>query len=369
MAVMGDRAYRRGAGIQAAQRQVLDCDVPDAPARSVLLTAQRLPAKLDAHDAAELCAAIARKIARSLPNNVREERNARFRGLPRSRTEALLRAGRQMEDVAKDAALRVVERWVGVLRRLVPDEELPGVLSALVHNGPAPSTPTSAERASSSSGRQSPHTSWTNALVPHPTPGPDEPLGEALRRVVPQPNKVMEQRWDFLEELLHALKLEEEFDLSSAMHQLRPSTAEQMEMCKATKIDAAFAKRHEASFLSKKDDFAQHGSIGRRCALSTAAKLRLSGDFSWATYREADRCRVTCCSWSPQVMMNNQHPIDIPGPGQYQVIPPSSATRKTRRAEFPSVGKPRAVGSEVLLAQQERFAAPKGDPWSMYKSE
>lgn len=313
---------------------------------------KKLPSKLTVAEAAALCEQVVERELERLPHTRHEERLSRLR-LPRNRSDRLLREGVPTERVVLDAATRVLEQWIHILRRLVPHDSLEELLAETVHGsdrrGAFVNTPEFFGY-----GITSETTPKKIKIDPNPMPPITNPLGEALRRLVPNELEVGKKPWEFLEDLLDAATLEDRFEYASPVHSVRPDTAVRQHWSSAMKIESGFS---QAPFLEAKNRTLQEGAGDRRCALSTTAKLRLSGWGSWATFNESGMSRRTCCAWSPQVFMSGQAAHDMPGPGQYEKPKSSCATRR-RGGEYPRVGALRCVGSETLELR-DRFMMPK----------
>jgi len=334
---------------------VEDSTSSSAKAAAAKPTKKRLPAKLTVREAAALCQQIAEREAERLPQTSEEEKISRLR-FPRNNTDKLFRDGLPADRVVLDAATRVLEQWVHVLRRLVPHDSLEELLAETVHA--KPESPAHFVNTSASDAFSRAATPKRLIVSPNPTPLPITPLGAALRRLVPLPEAVGQRPWEFLEDLLDAVALEERFEYASPVHSLRPDTAVRQQWSTAMKSEAAFSKHWEAPFLLAKNRMLQEGANDRRATLSTAAKLRLSGGGqSWATFNATDRCRKTCCAWSPQVFMSGQGAEGVPGPGAYRKPMSSCATRR-RGGEYPRVGNGRCIGSETLELR-DRWMPPK----------
>lgn len=106
----------------------------------------------------------------------------------------------------------------------------------------------------------------------------------------------------------------------------------------------------------------------RRAPLPVDLSLRLSGDQSWANFRAGTGIRATFGGYSAQVMQAKPEkpPMAVPAPGTYEADGenpwPILSVKGGRRAMYESVGKPRAAGGEILLAQTDRFFIRKTDP-------
>lgn len=317
-------------------------------------------------DAARMCHIVAAKEAERFPHDEDRMRMTQIK-LPRNRTASLLRSGKPVEEVAKDAALRVVQRWVELIRPHVPKDQIAKTISEMVHHlEPRPifsrsgressRPPTSPARPPTSVGFCVTE-AGSLVLQPNPTPPANSLLGDALRRVVPR-LFYEDDRWEFLEDVLCALELEDEFIQSAPSHILRPNTSARAALASHQQHEEVFAHEMAPEFekLKFRADAGQNGAPDRRAALGVHAKLRVSGaNGGWATYRQDDKCRMTCWCFSPQVIQKQPTYGEVPGPGSYNKSGSASTLKTVRTGKFPSVGNMRAVASEVLLSTRERF--------------
>mmetsp|Transcript_80069 Transcript_80069/g.126467 ORF Transcript_80069/g.126467 Transcript_80069/m.126467 type:complete len:397 (-) Transcript_80069:146-1336(-) len=310
-------------------------------------------------EAALLCHIVAAKEAERLPHDSDKLRLTQIKR-PTNRTASLLRSGKSVEDVAKDAALRVVQRWVELLRPHIAEDLMARTISDMVHHCEPPP-----DFLPSLSQTRRPPTSVgvsrTGAgyllLRPSPTPPADSLLGKGLRKVVPR-TAYDDEPWEFLEDVLSALALEDGFIQNAPSHIRRPNTSARAALASRQKYEEAFAHEMAPEFEKLKSvaDAGQNGAPDRKTALGVCAKLRLSGsNGGWATYKQDDRCRVTCWCFSPQVIQKQPTFGEVPGPGSYHRMKSTSTLDTIRTGKFPSVGSMRAVASEVLLSQRERF--------------
>jgi len=191
-------------------------------------------------------------------------------------------------------------------------------------------------------------------LNPNPTPPANTPLGAALRRLVPP---IGQGHCDYVEEIMAALKLEDNFIPSSPTHILRPNTALRSELDFQQMHEAALDNRMKPDCMKQKDvvDTGQLIQKGvhkyKRAPLGTS--LRLKGDCGgWGTYSQTSSTRRTAVN--VQLTDPDEANADSPGPGTYKR--PVSTMRQCRTGVYPSVGKLRTVGSAVMGSVQDRFA-------------
>eukprot|EP00930_Biecheleria_cincta_P069912 TRINITY_DN5758_c0_g1_i1.p1 TRINITY_DN5758_c0_g1~~TRINITY_DN5758_c0_g1_i1.p1 ORF type:complete len:453 (+),score=88.84 TRINITY_DN5758_c0_g1_i1:36-1361(+) len=424
----------RGAGIRSALRRTKspgndrlgDEFGDDAPV-------QKKPEELEPGQLPSALIRRLREIAHAeadmLPKDASQERMARRR-LSRSQSETLLKQGLSLESVAKATALRVLEKWLFALRSFASKEELPHVLAAIVHGEPqdpsndegelseaeASSRPASRDPSKEHMRRMKstmsmastseptshkvmqkrstvisiavqvkapvPRRVWRNLKLPtepdqHPLPPPQDPLGAALRSVVPLPadlrhrarrqerakhsGRPVSPPWSFVTDILQVTELEEKLHLDRSW----PDNAERQALRQTGGIKGV--DRVQAPCFIKKDKEKQAGKQ-RRAPLAVDLSLRLSGDQSWANYRAGSGMRATFVGFNAQVFNSRpENPSrDVPGPGTYErdgADPwPLLSVKGGRRALYASVGKPRAAGGEVSLSQSDRFFFRKGDP-------
>lgn len=328
---------------------------------------------------AKRCQRAVAAVAQSLPKNSSEELMARHR-MPRNRSEALLRGGACLETVFSRAALVVVERWARILRPTTPPEELPTLISVLVHGSSGmtgrfgalslgvdasplgglsrasslSSSRLRMSRASMRGGDVTP-TESLNGGRRWSLPGPSPPLvppsndslGLAMRHAVPKPAEVERCGWEFFQEVLRTMDLEDQMEPGWPRTEARRQAE-----------SFSFLVTSRPAFLEAKERNMKEGAPGRRAPLCSSAQLRLSGDFDWTTYQETSGLRRTCMEFSPQIFMSSQQPDKGPGPGDYR----KEGAKPARRGEFPSVGSSRIKGGEHTMSTRGRFFFAPGDP-------
>lgn len=325
---------------------------------------------------------------------------------PRSSSECSLLSG-PSPAAAMDAALRVLERWIAVLRPQATKEELPHLLAALVHGPPKEVSGRKHDSADRCVGKSVP--------VPNPTPPANDPLGAALRRAVPEPGSQQLRRrhehkdhkdhkdkdhrrlsrtgnavlrpasrgsnvglpsrghsperpssrasgtgWEFFDDSVKVL------DLSDSLHLQEnwPDTAER----RAMRQSSGLMTRYKAPCFQAKE--LELGSRpGRRAPLATDLRLRQSGNCSWEDFRVQETSRATFLgNYQARVFNSTQSsmaPSSTPGPGTYS--PLRVDEHKGRRAHFNPVGAAHVSGPDMCLPQRGRFVFPKGDPWNPYR--
>lgn len=164
----------------------------------------------------EICSALAQE----LPQGETEIRMARLRA-PKSSTGAALRDGASVNQAATHAALKALEQWVGMLRPFASkgSHDLAMLIARIVHIQDeqqlwkqAPVKRFSEQQAQNFvAGMDQHHTSGPGRPPPQDQvhfiviPPEWEPLGAAIRRVVPTPDYLQHAGWEWLEDLLSAL--------------------------------------------------------------------------------------------------------------------------------------------------------------------
>lgn len=379
----------KGAGIRSALRRTCRGAVDDLPdvdlgdgwrvSKPSELKPGQLPLSLVTQ-----CQQAVQREASKLPANESEERVFKRR-FPRSKSDALLKRGCNLEGVAMNAALRVIEDWMLVLKSFASTEELPHVIAALVHgetedadlnliqneaalSAHSLSNPESDQKVKSKhqTVSKSPRRYWPNIGEPLAPPA-SHILGAALRSAVPLPPDLRQRQqrrhqklkssdfstltrpvtpaWEFFEDMQKAMELEETKGLDKSW----PFTAERQALHHAAGMRNS---KLSPSCVKAKEKEVQAGSK-RRAPFSVNLRLRLSSDQPWANYRESDGLRATFTSFSPQVFNSRPEPPpgDIPGPGTYTL--PSFGG--SQRAKYPPVGRPRTALGELSLSQSSRF--------------
>eukprot|EP00927_Polykrikos_kofoidii_P073454 TRINITY_DN69497_c0_g1_i1.p1 TRINITY_DN69497_c0_g1~~TRINITY_DN69497_c0_g1_i1.p1 ORF type:complete len:416 (+),score=56.31 TRINITY_DN69497_c0_g1_i1:93-1250(+) len=320
-------------------------------------------------EVAKLCHQATEAARARLPQSAGDERLARLR-MPKSRCEAMLREGASLDDVARQAAVRLVESWIGVLRKCsVPQNQITDILVGLVHGDSNIEAGESRPSSAASIGQR--RVRW-RVPSPNPVPPPSDALGAALRRFVPRlralngvasacgsgntaaaadlPGVVPSgddkpgceeeghtPSWEFVDEVCGNLTLQ------AQMSPGWPITAERQALRRASAVDSDLGA--EAPFFIAKSRMLQEGVQERRAPLSAAARIRLSGDLSWNTYEESSGCRRTALTPSQPVVMSRQKVADIPGPGAYG----------TMRSPLSSSGRP---GSKLLRSLWPNAVVP-----------
>eukprot|EP00927_Polykrikos_kofoidii_P007576 TRINITY_DN13118_c0_g1_i2.p1 TRINITY_DN13118_c0_g1~~TRINITY_DN13118_c0_g1_i2.p1 ORF type:complete len:353 (+),score=38.41 TRINITY_DN13118_c0_g1_i2:79-1137(+) len=252
----------------------------------------------------KLCWQAAKGIANRLPSNASEERLYRRR-MPTTPIEFSLRQGGAIQDVANDAALRVVERWARILRAQVPVEQIPATIAQLVHGGVE---------------------GFEEVELPI------GPLRGALRRVVPHlVDGILPGKWKFLDDITDLNKIERQFDRSSFVH--TPPPGERMKLVLACgSHPPVWTKSAPASNFS-------------RTAFDATGKMRVT---------------VGICDSYHQAWVHKPKVPSYPGPGTYGSRDPPwlmshpRMQSSPRRAEFPPAGKSRTKCLVTSLSVGER---------------
>jgi hypothetical protein len=157
------------------------------------------------------------------------------------------------------------------------------------------------------------------------------PLIERLKQFVPTDPFV---RWEFLEELLDAFALEDQFDQRSYVHAKTPPLA--------SRLEAVCRGRPPAVFLG---------------APVTS--------FSWDSYipssKQLPKVRATALNAADQFVgqqNKKQSRSMVPGPGSYSEPVLTTAALKNPRKQgvFPSVGGPRTKCLAMMVPERGRFS-------------
>lgn len=198
------------------------------------------------------------------------------------------------------SALWLLERWIGEVRQDLSPADIVRFLSEFVHKD---------EKLKSIGG----------------------PLIQRLKQFVPKDSF---GRWEYMEELLEAFKLEDQFDQRSYVHAKTPPLE--------ARLKAACRGRPPAVFLG------------------TPANM-----FSWDSYvpsgKQLPRLRATAVNASEcSVNRNSKSQRSrnmVPGPGSYsEPLLTTASLKNPRQGVFPSVGGPRTKCSAVMLSQRGRFS-------------
>lgn len=278
-------------------------------------TSGLLPRDLTLREVTSLCTQVTKRESDRLPQSDAATRMARKR-IPKNRTDALLRSGMRLEDVVKQVAMRILEQWVHILMRRIRSKDVVRTVVGIVHadhvqrrgfdKGAQPLEqrfiPMNLSSGFDSSGRL--------VLHPNPTPPAWTPLGSALRGLVPVDGQA---QCEYVEDIVAALKLEDDFVPSSATHILRPNTAVRSELDRHQWHESMLDNHMKPDCMKRKD----------------------KADKIPAYNKAASKC------------------AESPGPGTYKR--PASSMRPTRSASYPSVGKLRTVAIAVMGYPGERF--------------
>lgn len=247
---------------------------------------------------------VAKEHAARLPQSETDERLHRNR-MPACKLDLMLRRGASIEDVADQAALRLVERWARMLHRqaAVPFIQLAPTIASLVH--------------------EDVHIGEGELEMP------TEPLYSALFRVVPDPESIQAGiQWQFLEELIATFKIEQQFDRNSCMHVPPPSRSQKLAVLCGGPPPVWVRGQPKSSF-----------SI---CGLDKNLDHRYT---------------TVNCDKDRQAWAFVPRPASVPGPGTY-TGKGAAAMASPRRAEFSSVGRPRPACFVSSLSQKPRFKNP-----------
>lgn len=296
----GERADRKS----AAEKKAKDDDQPLC--------------KLVPMDTAIQLKGITTALARQLPQGMAEIRMSRLRA-PTSSTGAVLRDGATVDQAATHAALKALEQWVRILRPFASSDDLAGLISRIVHvkdDG-----------------------SW-NEREDTPLeviPPANELLGAAIRRIVPDPQALEFTRWEWIEDLLRALSYEELFDHTSFVHR-SSSPSGTMRQTGETLVSTTARPKTTGRIPAKRPQ-------------SEAARMRLSGDFPWASFK--NNCGFRATSFGTQ---DERYTRGLPGPAMYgdydkKLAKPQNAAIGI----FPSIGDRRTPCIATPLAQLDRF--------------
>jgi len=300
----------------------------------------------------EICSALARE----LPQGATEMRMSRLRA-PKTSVGAALRDGASVDQAATHAALKALEQWVPILRPFASPENLQTNLAMLVarivhiqegETWKRTSKKMSLDQAQTFvqelSGSQRDFSPGASSPGPPQermpyvvAPAEWEPLGAALRRIVPKPELLQISRWEWMEDLLSALEYEESFDRSSFVH--RSSTPSGTFSQTGAHLVSEVARPRTTGMLANRPS-------------SRSAMLRLSGDFPWASFNPTFGFRSCTTSFN-----TDKYHRSIPGPAVYcDYDKKMSLPQHAGRGVYPSVGDRRTPCTATpLLSQLDRF--------------
>lgn len=231
------------------------------------------------------------------------------RRVPTTRIASLFKAGLPLGAVVVQTALYVLEGWIHELRLIASKPEMIEFLQGFVH-GDDP-----------------------GKLAPGP-------LREALRRAVPPLGSLREstEQWDFLDEVLTAMELEERFEPS-------PIHSPPQKARKRPAYRGAVLPNRMGRSMS---DFT-------RGTMQSDSGFRDTGALmsSWSQGRAYRRTP----SWAGEFRRKEmgEQVRGVPGPGHYSESRLSSSVVTPKRAEFASVGLPRSTCFVTSLSQRARF--------------
>jgi len=268
------------------------------------------------------------------------------RRVPTTRIASLFRAGLPLGIVVAQTALVVLEMWVHELKGIASKAEIVEFIQGLVHSD-------------------------------DPAKLPPGPLREALRKAVPKGKDAgrAENQWDFLDELLTAMDLEDRFEMSSPVHSMPSHQQRKRPAYHGAPLPARKAvpglgvhptAKRGASLATS--IMSHNSSTGSR---KTADMGRRTSNFSFGTLDESSGFRDTGATNSTMgglFKKSTSSPIlgrkdfnmsaqkgSFPGPGHYSETSLSSAILTPKRGEFPSVGRARALCMVNSLSQRSRF--------------
>jgi hypothetical protein len=265
--------------------------------------------------------AIILALSEELPRDISEIRMARLRA-PKSTTQAELKNGATVSQAATHAALKALEQWVKLLRPFASGHNLALMISRIVHikdDG-----------------------NWSD-MEERPLeviPPMNDPVGAAIRRVVPEPEWLAYGKWEWLEDLLSALSYEESFDRSSFVH--RSSTP-----------SGTIRQTGEALAATPGARPSTTGQMPGRRPPSESARIRMSGDFPWDSFQSRSGFRKTATSFTTEKYVRS-----VPGPAIYSDYDKLLAKpQNPGRGVFHSVGDRRTRCITTPLTQLDRFFA------------
>lgn len=268
---------------------------------------------------------VTESLAREIPQDVSEMRMARIRA-PKSSTGAVLKDGATVEQAATHASLKALEQWVRILRPFASNVSggLAELVARIVHM----------DKADLSQGNESELEDQILEVLP---PASD-PLGAALRRLVPTPELLVLARWEWLEDMLKALSYEESFDRTSFVH--RSVTPSGMRQTGESVMSSPSrpSSRHSTGMLKKQ-------------AESDEAKARLSGPISWAGFNKYNGNRTCTLGNSTERYIRT-----VPGPAVYSDYAKNlSKPANAARGVYHSVGDRRTPCVATSLYHLDRF--------------
>lgn len=263
-------------------------------------------------------AALARAQAARLPRNASEVRLMKHR-MPKGPDDVNIRMGLPIWAVAEAAACRLCQGWIDVLRHEIPHGYLAESLSHLAHNDVI--IPVGEEVIDPITGLDRQPT----RLLPLETDGP---LTGAMKVVVPSMGRVLMQGWEFVEDVLQALSLQDLLDKDSVI-------------IKDAGKDAVSKAQLACGSPFKVWVKAPHTSDFNRSGLDAKSGFRIT---SQPIGRDA-----MACAYVPYFNKG-------PGPDAYNVdmctVPRSILN--PHRAEFSAVGKGRTVCTALHLYHRAR---------------
>jgi len=273
------------------------------------------------------CREIAFNLAKELPQDISEVRMARLR-MPKNSTQVVLREGATVEQAATHAALKMLEGWVRVLRPFASDHGLGELVCRIVH----------LEESSSAPGWEETDKVTGEVKMLEILPKKDDPMGAAIRRVVPNPEMLKLSPWEWMEDYLSAQTYEANFDRTSFVHR--------------TSTPAARTMRSTGDLLvSSQQRPATTGLLTKKLP-DAHSQMRLSApDFPWHSFNKNFGFRTTATDFKSEKYVRS-----IPGPAVYSDYHKLLAKPQTAgRATFHSVGDRRGNCITTPLMQLDRF--------------
>lgn len=241
----------------------------------------------------EACREYFKAASEQLPQTASDERIARNR-MPSTAVGASLRRGAPMEEVAAQAALRLAERWSRKLISEVARDDIPLAVSQLVHDT-------------------------------EESPMPSGQLLTAMQRVVPMPDVVNTEGWEFMENTLQIFDVEGRFDRQSCIHKA--------------------PARQSLQFLC--------GS-----PVPVWERNQWMSDFPRAHRAQADRSarhtNPSAHNHQDLSFLKRSRSYFVPGPTNYGDLSPKLLS--PRRGDFRASGRARTVSTFSILSQR-----PRGD--------
>mmetsp|Transcript_54572 Transcript_54572/g.130191 ORF Transcript_54572/g.130191 Transcript_54572/m.130191 type:complete len:308 (+) Transcript_54572:120-1043(+) len=250
-------------------------------------------------EVAEACWKVAAEYGALFPTSASQERMFRRR-MAKTSLQLLMRQGAPLDEVARHAAVHVIQRWVGLLRPHLPDEGLELAV----------------------------HTHISQLVWQDGQEKLEGHLGRALQNAVPPPNEVGKEQWEYLQDLLETDHLQAQLDMTSPVHARIPSSYKLAARCgmepKVWVPGPAVSDMPRSNFLPKS---------GCRLTVSNLSREQMAAVYTPTVIRK------------------------VPGPGHYDTdrVLFASAINRPARGEFHPVGKSRARCLVNQLETSERI--------------